>query len=68
MREDDANSLITNEIENRSIDGDEEEPIEVIDKENYLRYVSEKYSMQTDVLEVVDKNERSFKQVAERLI
>ena len=39
-----------------------------MDAENYLRYASEKYNVKHDILEIVDKNERSFKQVAEKMI
>lgn len=41
---------------------------EAVDPENYLRYASEKYNSKLDTHEIVDKNERSFKQVAERMI
>lgn len=39
-----------------------------LDSSNYLRYVSEKHAQKFNILEIVDKNERSFKQVAERMI
>ena len=35
---------------------------------NYLKYVSDRYNQQTDPLEIVDKNERSFKHLAEKMI
>lgn len=35
---------------------------------NYLKYTNEKFILQNDVLEVIDRNERSFKQVAEYMI
>jgi hypothetical protein len=35
---------------------------------NYLKYTSDKFVLQSDILEVVDRNERSFKQVAEYMI
>ena len=35
---------------------------------NYLKYVSDRYNQQTDILEIVDKNERSFKHLAEKMI
>ena len=41
---------------------------EPVDAENYLRYASEKYNAKLDILEIIDKNERSFKQVAEKMI
>ena len=34
---------------------------EALDSENYLRYASDKYNQKLDILEIVDKNERSFK-------
>ena len=61
-------SDLSDDIANRSLNADDENSLVVIEKENYLRYVSDKYNVQTDVLEVVDRNERSFKQVAERMI
>ena len=53
------------DILNRSLhdDGDE-----AIVSANYLRYASDKFSQKQDLLEIVDKNERSFKQVAEKMI
>lgn len=57
------------DILNRSLrSSDEEDSGKVLDPENYLRYISEKYNASLDVLEIVDKNERSFKQVAEKMI
>ena len=51
---------------NRSLDqNDCGEPMVA---ENYLRYASEKYNAKLDILEIIDKNERSFKQVAEKMI
>jgi hypothetical protein len=39
-----------------------------VDQNNFLRYASEKESMKQDLIDIVDKNERSFKQVAEKMI
>ena len=50
---------------NRSLQSDCAEPMVA---ENYLRYASEKYNAKLDILEIIDKNERSFKQVAEKMI
>lgn len=36
--------------------------------QNYLPFISEKFEYQNDVLEVIDRNERSFKIVAEKMI
>ena len=46
---------------NHSLESDAEP---IIDEQNFLRFVSE----QPNVLDTVDKNERSFKQVAEKMI
>ena len=54
-----------NDIYNRDLDMD---CGEAVNSQNYLRYASEKYNQKLDILEIVDKNERSFKQVAERMI
>lgn len=60
--EDDANnSILTDDIANRSLNAEDENSLVVIDSQNYLKYVSDKYNLQSDVLEVIDKNERSFK-------
>ena len=53
------------DIHNRSLQSDCGEAAE---PENFLRYASEKYNGRLDILEIVDKNERSFKQVAEKMI
>lgn len=58
---------VESDILNRSLKSDEGAG-KVLDPENYLRYISEKYNASLDVLEIVDKNERSFKQVAEKMI
>jgi len=50
---------------NRSLESETEEVISV---NNYLRYASDKVNAKFDLLEVIDKNERSFKQVAEKMI
>lgn len=39
-----------------------------MDPLNYLPFISEKHEVKTDVLEVIDRNERSFKMVAEKMI
>jgi len=54
-----------NDILNRSLNSD---CGDAILPENYLRYASEKYSAKLDILGIIDKNERSFKQVAEKMI
>ena len=41
---------------------------EHVDKENYLPFISDKYAYKNDVLEVIDRNERSFKFIAEKMI
>ena len=41
---------------------------DVICSTNYLRFVSDKVSAKFDFLQVIDKNERQFKQVAENMI
>lgn len=40
----------------------------MVDPLNYLPFISEKHEVKTDVLEVIDRNERSFKMVAEKMI
>ncbi len=40
----------------------------MVDQDNYLPFISDKYELKTDVLEVIDRNERSFKMVAEKMI
>ena len=54
-----------NDILNRSLQSDCGDPVEA---ENYLRYASEKFNTKLDILQIIDKNERSFKQVAEKMI
>jgi len=56
------------DIANRSLNGEDEDQLVVIDNINYLKYVSDRFNQQTDILEIVDKNERSFKQLAEKMI
>ena len=46
----------------------EEDELVVIDNLNYLKYVSDRFNQQTDILEIVDRNERNFKQLAEKMI
>jgi hypothetical protein len=50
---------------NRSLESTTED---VICATTYLRYASDKVNAKFDLLEVIDKNERSFKQVAEKII
>ena len=65
----DSDSLCSgSDILNRSLGSDAPCEDKACDPENFLRYVSEKYGSNLDVLQVVDKNERSFKQVAEKMI
>lgn len=54
-----------NDIFNRSLQSDCGDAIKA---ENYLRYASEEYGRKLDILDIIDKNERSFKQVAEKMI
>ena len=54
-----------NDILNRELELDCGEPMSA---ENYLRYASDKYNAKLDILEIIDKNERSFKHVAEKMI
>jgi hypothetical protein len=41
---------------------------DAIDPTNYLRYASDIVNQRFDILEIVDKNERSFKHVAEKMV
>ena len=41
---------------------------EVVNKDNYMPFISERYESANDILEIVDKNERNFKSVAEQMI
>lgn len=69
LNEDDQSSLLMDDIADRSLVSDP--PLTIAtdaDTSNYFKYVSDKHQIQTDLLEVVDKNERSFKQVAETMI
>lgn len=54
-----------NDILNRELEIDADDPLNA---ENYLRYASDKYNAELDILKIIDKNERSFKQVAEKMI
>ena len=56
-----------NDILNRSLESSQSGE-KACAPENILRYVSEKYNDSLDILGIVDKNERSFKQVAEKMI
>jgi WD40 repeat protein len=40
----------------------------VVDPNNYLPYISDRYDFKHDILEEIDRNERSFKMVAEKMI
>lgn len=53
---------------NKSIDSGPLELEDIVDKNNYLPFISLKFEFQNDVLEIIDKNERSFKIVAEKMI
>jgi hypothetical protein len=55
---DDGSICSEEDILNRSLQSDCDEAIE---SGNYLRYASDKYAQKQDLLEIVDKNERSFK-------
>ena len=46
-----------NDIFNRSLQSDCGDAVEA---ENYLRYASEEYGRKLDILDIIDKNERSF--------
>lgn len=50
---------------NRSL---QSEGDDAIDPTNYLRYASDIVNQRFDILEIVDKNERSFKHVAEKMV
>ena len=56
------------DLTNKSIDSGPSELQEVVDTNNYLPYISEKYESKTDILEEIDRNERSFKIIAEKMI
>ena len=56
------------DLTNKSIDSGPSELQDVVDTLNYLPFISEKHEVKTDVLEVIDRNERSFKMVAEKMI
>ena len=56
------------DLTNKSIDSGPSELQEVVDPQNYLPYISDKFDLKNDVLEVIDRNERSFKIVAEKMI
>lgn len=65
-KEDDSMSDASmGDLANKSIDSGPQELQDIVDKSNYLPFISQKYEFQNDVLEVIDKNERSFKMVAE---
>jgi len=61
-----SDSIVSDQdLLNRSLQSDCDE---AVDSKNYFRYASEKFNAKYDLLEIVDKNERSFKQVAEKMI
>lgn len=64
----DSDSVLGEDIANRSLNAEDEDELIVCDNMNYLKYVSDRYNQQTDPLEIVDKNERSFKHLAEKMI
>ena len=39
-----------------------------MNKANYMPFISERYESANDILEIVDRNERNFKSVAEQMI
>ena len=57
----DSDDSMNSDFLNRSLDENTEQ---VINKDNFLKFVSS----QINVLDTVDKNERSFKLVAEKMI
>lgn len=63
-----ASDDLEDDITNRSLDAEDEDQLVVVDSYNYLKYISDKFNIQNDVLEVIDKHERSFKQLAEKSI
>jgi hypothetical protein len=40
----------------------------VASADNYLPYISDRYESKNDILEEIDRNERSFKIIAEKMI
>lgn len=55
----DSDSIVSDqELLNRSLQSDKDE---AVCSSNYLRYASEKVNQRYDMMEVIDKNERSFK-------
>ena len=64
----DSDSFMEEDIANRSLNAEDEDELVVIDNLNYLKYVSDRFNQQTDILEIVDRNERNFKQLAEKMI
>jgi hypothetical protein len=55
-------------IANKSLNAEDEDELVVCDNMNYMKYVSDRYNQQTDPLEIDDKNEPSFKHLAEKMI
>jgi hypothetical protein len=55
---------------NHSLESDDQlqKKFKIVDAENYTRYVSDKVQLKLDILQVIDKNERSFKRIAEKKI
>lgn len=55
---------------NHSLESDDQlqKRFKIVDAENYTRYVSDKVQLKLDILQVIDKNERSFKRIAEKKI
>lgn len=40
----------------------------MVNPDNFLPYISDRYDSKNDILEEIDRNERSFKMVAEKMI
>lgn len=56
------------EITNKSLDSGPSELQAVVNPQNYKPYISDRFENKHDILEEIDKNERSFKMVAEKMI
>ena len=70
-REDQKDSIESDSIQdiaNQSIDSGPVDVPKIKSSENYLPFISEKFAFKNDILEVIDRNERSFKIVAEKMI
>jgi hypothetical protein len=56
------------DLANKSIDSGPSELQEIVDPNNYLPFISDRFELRNDVLEEIDRNERSFKIIAEKMI